>query len=257
MELKNSSALVTGGAGGFGSATARRLAEAGCHVVIADIHEERGNDLAREIGEGRATFVLTDVFDGESIENAIEVAKSKHPLRVAVVAHGGPSGGAGRIVGRDGSAYSTDDFTKTISSYLISAFAVSSRAAAAMSGNETLADGHRGVVITTASIAGFEGQVGQVAYSAAKGGIIGMTLTAARDLAPIGVRFMSIAPGTFYTYAYGADEAGANEKWGPGVPFPKRMGRADEYAQLALQIAQNDYLNGTVIRIDGAQRFGM
>ena len=121
--------------------------------------------------------------------------------------------------------------------------------------NDPLDSGQRGVVITTASIAGFEGQVGQSDYSAAKGGIIGMNLTAARDLAPVGIRVMSIAPGTFFTLAYGMGEDEAHAKWGPSVPNPKRMGHVDEYARLALTIAENDYLNGEVIRIDGAQRF--
>jgi NAD(P)-dependent dehydrogenase (short-subunit alcohol dehydrogenase family) len=134
---------------------------------------------------------------------------------------------------------------------------VLSQSAAAMTANDPLDSGQRGVVIMTASIAGFEGQVGQTDYAAAKGGVISLTLTAARDLAPTGVRVMTIAPGTFYTPAYGLSEEEAQEKWGPGVPNPRRMGRAEEYASLALQIVENDYLNGEVIRIDGALRFNI
>jgi len=256
MELSGASAVVTGGAGGFGAATVRRLAAAGAKVVIADMHEERGNALAAELGDS-ARFVFTDVTKDDSVDAAIAAATELAPLRVAVVVHGGPAAGK-RIVNRAGEAYSADLFARTVDIFLTGTYRVLSKAAAAMSQNEPLADGQRGVVITTASIAGYEGQVGQSDYSAAKGGVIGLNLTAARDLAPAGIRVMCIAPGTFFTLAYGAmDEEEAQSKWGSGVPNPKRMGHADEYAQLALQIAQNDYLNGEVIRIDGAQRFNI
>lgn len=253
MDLAGASAVVTGGAGGFGAATVRRLVEAGAKVVIADMHEERGNQLAEELGDS-ARFVFTDVTDDESVDNAIAAASELGPLRVAVVVHGGPAAGR-RIVGRDGEAYPASTFARTVDIFLTGTYRVLSKAAAVMSKNEPLDSGQRGVVITTASIAGYEGQVGQSDYSAAKGGVIGMNLTAARDLAPVGVRVMCIAPGTFFTLAYNMEEEEAQAKWGPGVPNPKRMGSADEYARLALQIATNDYLNGETIRIDGAQRF--
>lgn len=257
MDLSGASALVVGGAGGFGEQTVRKYAEAGLKVVIADVADEHGKAIADELGEG-VQFVHTDVTSDASVDEAIAAAQALGPMRVAVVVNGGPGGGgAKRIVSRDGTPYPMEEFLLTTEYYFIATYRVVSRAAAAMTKNEPLADNQRGVVITTASIAGFEGQTGQSAYSMAKGGVIGLTLTAARDLAPAGVRVMTIAPGTFLTPAYRMSEEEANAKWGPGVPNPKRMGRASEYAQLALQIAENDYLNGTTIRIDGALRFNI
>jgi NAD(P)-dependent dehydrogenase (short-subunit alcohol dehydrogenase family) len=260
MDLTNASALVTGGAGGFGSATARRLAQRGAKVVIADVADERGQALAKEIGHG-AVYVHTDIMDEESIANAVATAVGLGPLRAAVVVHGGPpapgSKGPARVVNREGQRLPLSQFAHTVAVYLNSAFAVTSQAAEAMAKNEPLASNQRGVVINTASIAGYEGQAGQAAYSAAKGGIIGMTLTIARDLAPIGIRAMAIAPGTFLTLAYSGrmtDEQ-AQAHWGPMVPNPKRMGDPDEYGILAAHIVENDFLNGTTIRLDGAQRF--
>ncbi|MCX4095476.1 SDR family NAD(P)-dependent oxidoreductase [Nocardia sp. alder85J] len=255
MQLEGSSALVVGGAGGFGAATVRRLAEAGVHVVIADLNDERGKALAAELGD-RAEYLRTDVTSDESVREAITAATSAAPLRTVVIVHGGPVA-ARRIVNRAGEPYSADIFARTLDIYLTGTYRVLSLAAGAMTQNEPLESGQRGVIIATASIAGFEGQVGQSDYSAAKGGVIGLTLTAARDLAPTGIRVMTIAPGTFYTPAYGPDEAAVQAKWGPSVPNPKRMGSADEYARLAVHIADNDYLNGTVIRIDGALRFNI
>ena len=260
MDLTNASALITGGAGGFGSATARRLAERGAKVVIADVADERGEALARELGDG-SIYVRTDIMDEASIARAVEAAVGLGPLRAAVVVHGGPpapgSTGPQRTVNREGQRLPLAQFAHTVNVYLNSAFAVTSQAAEAMARNEPLASNQRGVVINTASIAGYEGQAGQAAYSAAKGGIIGMTLTIARDLAPIGIRAVAIAPGTFLTLAYSArmtDEE-AQAKWGPMVPNPRRMGDPDEYGALAAHIVENDFLNGTTIRLDGAQRF--
>lgn len=255
MELKGSSALVIGGAGGFGEATVRRLVAAGAEVVIADMAEDRGKALADQLG-GQAHFIHTDVTSEESVDETIAAAVGLAPLRSTVIVHGGPTAGR-RIVDRHGKPYSVETFRRTIDIFLTGTFHVLSKAAAAMTKNEPLDSGQRGVVITTASIAGFEGQVGQSDYSAAKGGVIGLNLTAARDLAPTGVRVMCIAPGTFFTPAYRMSEEEAQAKWGPGVPNPKRMGHADEYARLALAIIDNDYLNGEVIRIDGALRFNI
>jgi NAD(P)-dependent dehydrogenase (short-subunit alcohol dehydrogenase family) len=260
MDIKGASALVTGGAGGFGMATARRLAERGARVVLADVNAERGEALARELGNG-SIFVHTDILDEASIENAVRTAVDLGPLRAAVVVHGGPpapgSKGPQRTVNREGKRLPLAQFAHTVNIYLNSAFAVTSLAAEAMAANEPLASNQRGVVINTASIAGYEGQPGQAAYSAAKGGIIGMTLTVARDLAPLGIRAMAIAPGTFLTFAYSSrmtnEEAQAH--WGPMVPNPRRMGDPDEYGMLAAHIVENDFLNGTTIRLDGAQRF--
>jgi NAD(P)-dependent dehydrogenase (short-subunit alcohol dehydrogenase family) len=258
MELINASALVTGGAGGLGSATARRLAQRGVKVVIADVDEARGSALAQEIGQG-AVFVHTDIMSEDSIAHAVEVAVSLAPLRAAIVAHGGPPSPApgGRVIGRDGKRLSMAAFSHAVHVFLNSAFCVTAYAAEAMAKNAPLESNQRGVIINTASIAGFEGLPGQVPYAAAKGGIIGMTLTLARDLAPLGIRSVSIAPGTILTLAYSRSmsEADAQAKWGATVPNPKRMGNPDEYAILALHIIDNDFVNGTTIRLDGAQRF--
>ncbi|MFF7944664.1 SDR family NAD(P)-dependent oxidoreductase [Nocardia gamkensis] len=253
MDISDASVLVTGGAGGFGEATVRHLVAKGAHVVIADLDQDRGTRLAGALGE-RARFVRTDVTDVHSVDAAIAAASEMAPLRATVVVHGGPVAGA-RMVNRKHEAYPVETFRRTVEVFLVGTFCVASRAAAQMSKNSPMESGQRGVVLTTASIAGYEGQVGQTDYSAAKGGVIALTLTAARDLAPVGVRVMCIAPGTFYTPAYGMTEEEAEARFGQGVPNPKRMGRADEYASLALQIVDNDYLNGEVIRIDGANRF--
>ena len=260
MDLHNASALVTGGAGGFGMATVRRLAERGAKVVIADVNAERGEALAKELANG-SVYVHTDITDEASIANAVQTAVGLGPLRAAVVVHGGPpapgSTGPQRTVNREGKRLPLSQFAHSVNIYLISAFAVTSQAAEAMAANEPLTSNQRGVIINTASIAGYEGQPGQAGYSAAKGGIIGMTLTVARDLAPLGVRVMAIAPGTFLTFAYSSrmtDEE-AQAHWGPMVPNPRRMGDPDEYGQLAAHIVDNDFLNGTTIRLDGAQRF--
>ncbi len=258
MDISNASVLVTGGAGGFGGATARMLAAKGAKVVLADVADERGEALARELGNG-SIYVHTDILDESSIANAVSAAVGLGPLRAAIIVHGGPPppDKGGRVVNREGGRLSLAHFAHSVNVFLNSAFAVTSQAAEAMAKNEPLASNQRGVIINTASIAGFEGLPGQVPYSAAKGGIIGMTLTLARDLAPLGIRAMAIAPGTFLTLAYRAamtDEE-AQAKFGTTVPNPKRMGDPDEYALLAAQIVENDFLNGTTVRLDGAQRF--
>jgi NAD(P)-dependent dehydrogenase (short-subunit alcohol dehydrogenase family) len=255
MDVSGASAIVTGGAGGFGEQTVRRLVAAGAKVVIADLAEERGKALADELGDA-AWFVPTDVTSEDSVLTAVASATELGPLRVAVIVHGGPVASA-RVLNRQNEPYPVETFRRTQEIFLTGTFTVLSRAAAAMAATEPLDSAQRGVIVTTASIAGFEGAVGQTDYSAAKGGIIAMNLTAARDLAPLGIRVMSIAPGTFYTPAYGPDEEAAQAKWGPAVPNPRRMGRADEYARLVLSIVDNDYLNGEVVRIDGAQRFNL
>jgi NAD(P)-dependent dehydrogenase (short-subunit alcohol dehydrogenase family) len=257
VDISGGSVVVTGGAGGFGGATAKRLAKLGAKVVLADVADERGEQLAAEIGNG-AVYVHTDIMSEDSIVAAVETAVGLAPLRAAVVAHGGPPppDKGGRTIGKDGSRVSMAHFTHMISVFLNSAYCVSSVAAEAMAKNEPLKDNQRGVIINTASIAGFEGQPGQVPYGAAKGGIIAMALNLARDLAPAGIRSMAIAPGTFLTFAYammGDDKA--KEMFGPLVLNPKRMGEPDEYAMLAQQIVENDFLNGTTIRLDAGQRF--
>jgi NAD(P)-dependent dehydrogenase (short-subunit alcohol dehydrogenase family) len=259
MDLTNASAIVTGGAGGFGAATVRRLAGKGARVVIADVADERGEALAREVGAG-AVYVRTDCMDEDAIARAIRTAAGLGPLRAAVITHRGPpfpgSRGPSRVLDREGNRLPLANFAHNINVFLNSAFAVTSQAAEQMAKNDPLASNQRGVVINTASIAGFEGQPGQAAYSAAKGGLIGMTLTIARDLASRGIRIVAIAPGTFFTLSFSQNMTAeqAQERWGSTVPNPKRMGDPDEYALLAAQIVENDFINGTTIRLDGAQR---
>ena len=254
MDISGSAALVTGGAGGLGAATVRRLVADGARVVIADLSDERGTALADELGDA-ATYVHTDVTDDESVGAAVAAAAGIGELRVAVCAHGGPVAQM-RVLSRDGSPMPQQLFDRTLSVYLSGTFNVLRQSAAAMAALAPLESGVRGVVVTTASIAAFEGQIGQSDYAAAKGGVVGLGLVAARDLSAVGVRVMTIAPGTFYTPAFQMPEDEAQATWGTSVPFPKRMGRADEYAALVSAIVGNDYLNGEVIRIDGAQRFG-
>jgi NAD(P)-dependent dehydrogenase (short-subunit alcohol dehydrogenase family) len=255
MELAGASAVVTGGGGGLGAGAVRRLTAAGVRVVIADFSEENGKRLADEIGDA-TVFVQTDVTDDRSLQNAIDTAVGLGPLRVAVSAHGGKTA-LQRILDRDGNPYPLELFRNTIEAYLTGTFNLLRLSAAAMARNEPLESDQRGVIVTTASIAAFEGQIGQSDYSAAKGGVVGLGLAAARDLAPLGIRVMTIAPGTFFTPAFKLDEDVAQAKWGTLVPNPRRMGRPDEYGLLVRQIAENDYLNGEVIRIDGAQRLGV
>jgi len=252
MELKDCSAVVVGGAGGLGAATVRRLAAAGARVVIADLADEAGAALATELGAS-ARFLHTDVLSEESLGAAIAAASEMGPLRVAVDTHGGPGGG--RTVDREGAPMPLDHFMKVVEIFLFGTFNVMRLTAAAMATTEPQETGERGVIINTASIAGYEGTIGQVAYGAAKAGIIGMTLPAARDLAVLGIRVGTIAPGVFATPAYGRHLDAVEAEWGPVVPFPKRMGQPDEYARMALAIVENPYFNGEVIRLDAALRF--
>lgn len=254
MDLTGTSAVVIGGTGGFGSATVRRLAEAGVQTIVADINEERGTEMVRELGDS-VHYRHTDVFSDESLNETFAAAQALAPLRSVVIVHGSSQGGGGRLVGRDGQPVAQESFDRTVEIFLSASYRALRLAAASMATNEPLDSGQRGVIIQTASIAGYEGQVGQTAYGAAKAGVIGLTLPAARDLAPVGVRVMTIVPGTFFTPAFRMSEEDAYERFGQAIQNPKRMGRADEYAQLALQIMENDYLNGEAIRIDGALRF--
>jgi NAD(P)-dependent dehydrogenase (short-subunit alcohol dehydrogenase family) len=255
VQLTDASVIVSGGAGGLGEATVRRFAAAGVATVIADLADERGQALATELG-AHVRYVRTDITDELQTGAAIEAARELGELRVAVAAHGAGAA-VGRVVGRDGAPLELDGFRRTIDSYLTGTFNLLRMAAAAMAGHAADDSGLRGVVVNTASIAAYEGQVGQAPYAAAKAGVVGLTLAAARDLAPVGVRIVSIAPGTFFTPAFRMSEEDAEARWGASVPLPKRMGRPDEYAALVEHIVANDYLNGEVIRLDGAQRFGL
>lgn len=254
MDISGCAALVTGGAGGLGEATVRRLVADGVNVVIADLADERGEKLAADLGD-RATYVRTDVLDDASVAAAVQAAHSRGGLRLAVTAQGGWAAQM-RVLGRDGAPMPQELFDKTVALYLSGTFNVLRQAAAAMATLEPQDSGCRGVIVNTASIAAFEGQIGQSDYAAAKGGVVGLGLAAARDLSAVGVRVVTIAPGTFFTPAFQMEEDVAQETWGKSVPFPKRMGRPAEYAALVATIVENDYLNGETIRIDGAQRFG-
>jgi NAD(P)-dependent dehydrogenase (short-subunit alcohol dehydrogenase family) len=253
VRLEGNSALVSGGAGGLGEATTRRLVAAGASVVIADLADERAKLLADELGE-KVRYVRTDVTQEEDVLQAVAAAQELGPLRVAVSAHGG-DGAGGRLVNREGVPLPLEGFKRTVEVYLTGTFNVMRLAASAMVTSEPDGESGRGVIINTASIAAFEGQIGQVPYAAAKGGVVGMTIVAARDLSPSGVRVVTIAPGTFFTPAFMMPEEQAQERFGKGIPFPARMGRPAEYAALVQSIVENDYLNGETIRLDAALRF--
>jgi NAD(P)-dependent dehydrogenase (short-subunit alcohol dehydrogenase family) len=252
MTFEGSVALVTGGAGGLGEAAVREFVRVGAKVVIGDLSEERGKRLADELG-AQAVYVPTDVMSDESVGAAIAAARELGTLRFAITAHGG-FGVAERVVGKQGPA-SMEGFTKTIELYLTGTYNVLRLAAAEIATAEPDEDGQRGAVVTTSSIAAYEGQIGQSAYAAAKGGVAGLTLAAARDLSTLGIRVVCIAPGTFLTPAMERVGEEALAKFSASVPFPKRLGQPAEYAALARHICENPYLNGEVIRIDGAQRF--
>ena len=254
MKINGTAAIVSGGASGLGEATVRNLAAAGAKVVVADLNEERGKALADEVG---GVFLRTDVSDAASVTAAVEAATSLGaPLRCVINCAG--IGWAQRTVGRDGSPHDRAAFGKVIEVNLIGTFNLMSIGAAAVAKTEpTDTDGQRGVVINTASIAGLEGQTGQLAYSASKGGIIGMTVPAARDLAAIGVRVNTICPGIIDTPIYGSGPASDEFKAKLAAPvvFPKRMGTAAEFAHLVRALIENDYMNSEVIRFDGGIRF--
>ncbi len=243
--------MVTGGASGLGAATARRLAGAGSAVTIVDLNEEAGEALSSELGGG-TQFVRADVTSVDEIATAVSLAGENAPLRITVNCAG--IGLGERTVDREGGAADLGRFTRVLSINLIGSYNVASQAAAAMSRTEPLAHEERGVIINTASVAAFDGQIGQTAYSASKGGIVGMTLPMARDLSSVGVRVMTIAPGIIDTPLLGSLNEDMRVALAKSVPFPKRLGTPDDYAQLALDIIGNGYLNGEVIRMDGALR---
>jgi NAD(P)-dependent dehydrogenase (short-subunit alcohol dehydrogenase family) len=219
-------------------------------VVVADVADDKGKALEQELD---VRYVRTDATAEDEVRAAMEEARALGPLRISVDAHGGPASG-GRLLSKNGEPLDMAGFRTTIEYYLIAVFNVMRMAAAAIARSEPV-DGQRGVIINTASIAAYEGQIGQLPYSAAKGGVVAMTLVAARDLSPVGVRVVTIAPGTILTPAYGKAGDQLEAYWGPQIPYPKRMGRPAEYAALVQAIAENDYLNGEVIRLDGALRF--
>lgn len=251
MQITGITALITGGASGLGGATARRLVENGANVVIIDINETVGQALADELGD-RARFLKVDVADEGQVQGAIDTAVATFGgLQVLVNCAGVAS--ALRTVGKEG-AHPLDVFERVIRVNLVGTFNCIRLAAVAMSANEPNEHGERGVIINTASVAAFDGQIGQAAYSASKGGIVGMTLPIARDLSRTGIRVMTIAPGLFDTPLLAGLPEPARVSLGQQVPFPSRLGNPAEYGQLAQSIIENPMLNGEVIRLDGAIR---
>ena len=258
MELNGTSAIVTGGASGLGEAAARTLAAVGAHVIVADLNEDLGKQVASDVG---GHFVKTNVADEDSVSEMVAAAQaSGRPLRVAVNCAG--IGYAARTVNRDGSPHDLAGFTRVITVNLTGTFNVLRIAASAMAKTEPVdADGQRGVIINTSSVAGIEGQTGQIAYSASKGGIIGMTVPAARDLSVIGVRVNTICPGVILTPIYKSIAGGGRDadeflaRLAAPVVFPKRLGRADEFGHLVRSLIENDYMNAEVVRFDGGIRF--
>lgn len=251
MELKDCRAIITGGASGLGEATARHIAGKGGSVLIADLAEERARRLAEEIGEN-ALFFKTDVTKEEDIQDALGYAADQFgSINTAVNCAG--IGIAAKLLGRKG-AHSLDMFSKVISINLIGTFNVIRLAAEQMTKNEPNEQGERGVIINTASVAAYEGQIGQAAYSASKGGVVSMTLPIARELASYGIRVMTIAPGLFNTPMFESLPESARNSLGKMVPFPSRLGYPEEFAKLAEGILENPMLNGETIRLDGGIR---
>ncbi len=251
MELKGSTFIVTGGASGLGEATARRLAAAGANVVIADVNAERGAALAAELGAG-AAFIRTDVTSEADGKAAVQLALERFSALQGLVNCAG-IGPPEKVLGKEG-PHRLETFARVININLIGSFNMLRLAAEAMAKGNPNAAGERGVIVSTASIAAYDGQIGQAAYAASKGGIVGMTLPIARELARSGIRVVTIAPGLFLTPLLESLPKEAQESLGKSVPFPPRLGRPDEYAALVQHIAENEMLNGEVIRLDGALR---
>ncbi|MFT4126135.1 MAG: SDR family NAD(P)-dependent oxidoreductase [Gordonia sp. (in: high G+C Gram-positive bacteria)] len=255
MDINGASAIVTGGASGIGAAVVRQLAAKGAKVVIADLNAEKGAELAASVG---GEFVPVDVTDTDSIEAAVNAASELGPLRVLVNSAG--IGWAQRTIGRDGefaSAHNLDVYKKVIAINLVGTFDAIRLAATAMSRLEPLDEsGERGAIVNMTSVAAFDGQIGQAAYSSSKGGVVGMTLPVARDLSAVGVRVNTVAPGLINTPIYGEGEAAEafKAKLGESVLFPKRLGVPDELASMVIELVTNSYMNAEVVRVDGGIR---
>jgi NAD(P)-dependent dehydrogenase (short-subunit alcohol dehydrogenase family) len=251
MQISGCTALVSGGSSGLGGACVRRLALAGANVVIADLNQDGGAKLATELG-ARVRFVKTDVTEENSVNNAVDSAlKVFGGLHVSIQCAG--IAVAEGVLGKTG-PHGLASFSKVIAVNLIGTFNVVRLAAAAMTKNDPNAAGERGVIVNTASIAAFEGQIGQVAYAASKGGVAAMTLPVARELARVGIRVMALAPGIFDTPLLAGLPEPARVSLGQQVPFPSRLGRPEEFAALVAHIIENEMLNGAVVRLDGALR---
>jgi NAD(P)-dependent dehydrogenase (short-subunit alcohol dehydrogenase family) len=248
VDVSGASALVTGGASGLGAATSRRLAAQGAHVVVFDLNDALGKELAEEIG---GTFAYGDVTDVDAVEAALNLAEEAGPVRALV--HCAGKGGTVRLVEKDGSPGSLETYQNLVNINLVGTFNTLRLSAARMARNEEV-DGERGVCVLTASVAAWEGQIGQIPYASAKAGVVGMTLVAARDLATKKIRVSTIAPGVFDTPILSRFPQEVRDKLGAQVPHPNRLGQPDEFASLALQIVENPMLNGETIRLDGAIR---
>lgn len=251
MQVGGSVALVTGGASGLGRATAQALATAGATVVICDVPESQGPQVAAELG-GKSTFVPTDVTSEADVNTAVDTAAGLGPLRVVVNCAG--IGNPGRVLGKEG-PLPLEEFSKVVNVNLIGTFNVTRLAAARMVDTEPLEE-ERGVILCTASVAAFEGQIGQAAYAASKGGVHSFTITAARDLASKLIRVTTIAPGIFWTPMMAGLPEKAQESLAQQIPHPSRLGQPEEYAKLAMSIIDNPMLNGETVRLDGAIRMG-
>lgn len=249
MQISGQGALVTGGASGLGLATARRLAAEGAQVTIVDLPGSRGEEIAAELG---GAFAPADVTSTEEVAAAVAAAHALAPLRVVVNCAG--IAPPAKVLDRDGNPTDLASFERIIRINLIGTFNVISQASAVIAQNEPTESGDRGVIVNTASVAAFDGQIGQPAYSASKGGVHAMTLPIARELARYGIRVCTIAPGIMETPMLAGLPEAAQASLGQQVPYPARLGRPDEYASLALQIIANGYLNGETIRLDGAIR---
>jgi NAD(P)-dependent dehydrogenase (short-subunit alcohol dehydrogenase family) len=251
LQVGESTFFITGGGSGLGAATARLLVENGAHVALADVDEEAGEQMASQIGSG-AEFVRTDVTDEESVQDALDSVVEIFGSLDGVVNCAG-IGPAARVVGKKG-VHDLGLFTKTVEINLVGTFNVIRFAAVRLAENELGEDGERGVIINTASVAAYDGQIGQAAYAASKGGVVALTLPVARELASSGIRVVTIAPGIFETPMLAALPEDAKDSLGKQVPFPPRLGRPEEYAALAKHIVENQMLNGEVIRLDGGIR---
>ncbi|NNN11693.1 MAG: SDR family NAD(P)-dependent oxidoreductase [Acidimicrobiaceae bacterium] len=251
MDTKGISAVVSGAASGLGAATARKLVESGARVFILDRDEEKGKAFAKELGP-LAEFLSVDVTDEDQVSQAMETAASSGPLRVAVSCAG--IGIGKRVIDKRGEPHDYASFDRVLKVNLFGTFNIMRYAASQIARTEPLEHQERGVIVNTASIAAFDGQIGQLAYSASKGAIVGMTLPAARDLSAAGVRVVTIAPGIMDTPLLGSLPDEIRAALSAGVPFPHRLGTPSDYASLVLEIVRNGYLNGEVIRLDGALR---
>ena len=249
MQIQGSGALITGGASGLGLATARVLAAAGAHVALLDLPSSPGAELAAELG---GTFVAADVTNAEEVHAAVATASAAAPLRIVINCAG--IAPPAKVLDRDGNPAVLADFERVIRINLVGTFNVTSQASAVIAKNDEIEGSGRGVIVNTASVAAFDGQIGQPAYSASKGGVHAMTLPVARELARYGIRVCTIAPGIMETPMLAGLPEQAQASLGQQVPYPARLGRPDEYAALAMSIIENDYLNGETIRLDGAIR---